>query len=103
MSNVLSFPKPAEEPQQEDGDGGDGDEIVVRVVIDWPEIPEEPETEPEPKRGRLGGFLWGCSSAGGSAGEPRLHISSIDPILRRILKIGGCCQHFGRQRQAPYR
>jgi hypothetical protein len=64
MSNVINFPRPAQEsqqePQQQDGDGGDGGDIVIRIVIDWPETSEDPEPEPEPKSGRASAFLWGA-------------------------------------------
>jgi hypothetical protein len=65
MGKVIEFPGRADEPQAGDGDGGDGTEIVIRLVVDWPELPEgstsEPDPDPEPEReGRLGPFLWGA-------------------------------------------
>lgn len=43
--------------------GGDRTEIVVRIVVDWPDMPEDstPEREPETERkGRFGSFIWGA-------------------------------------------
>ena len=65
MGEVIEFPGRIDEPQAGDGDGGDGTEIVIRIVVDWPELPEgstsAPEPDPEPERkGRLGPFLWGA-------------------------------------------
>ena len=62
-SNVIAFPKRIDGPQAGEGDGGDGTEIVVRIVVDWPDRPQDPtsEREPEPERnGGLGPFLWGA-------------------------------------------
>ena len=65
MGKVIEFPGRADEPQAGVGDGGDGTEIVIRIVVDWPDTPEnaipEPEPDPEPERkGGLGPFLWGA-------------------------------------------
>ena len=62
---VIEFPGRADEPHAGDGDGGDGTEIVIRIVVDWPELPDdsipEPEPDPEPERkSGLGPFLWGA-------------------------------------------
>jgi hypothetical protein len=62
---VIEFPGRADEPQAGDGDGGDGTEIVIRILVDWPDTPEdaipEPEPDPEPERkSGLGPFIWGA-------------------------------------------
>jgi hypothetical protein len=61
VGKVIHFPSPGDEPQAGDGDGGDGTEIVIRIVIDGPDAPDDglPKPEPEPERnGRFGAFLW---------------------------------------------
>jgi hypothetical protein len=63
LGQVIDFPGRPDEPQAGDGDGGDGTEIVIRIVVDWPDVPEDPPDEPEPepeRKGRLGPFLWGA-------------------------------------------
>jgi hypothetical protein len=63
MGKVIEFPRRSDDPQPGDGDGGDGREIVIRIVIDGADAPDDRPPEPEPKlerRGRLGAFLWGA-------------------------------------------
>jgi hypothetical protein len=59
MGEVIEFPGRADEPQAGGRDGGDGTEIVIRIVIDWPDTPENAIPEPE-RKGGLGPFLWGA-------------------------------------------
>jgi hypothetical protein len=42
MADIIPFPKA---PEPTDGDGEGPTEIVVRVVFEWPDEPEEPEGE----------------------------------------------------------
>jgi hypothetical protein len=39
-----------------DGDGGGTEELVVRIVLDMPELPDDPEPEPEPAKDQRGGW-----------------------------------------------
>ena len=57
MADIIQFPK-AQEPT--DGDGEGPTEIVVRVVFEWPDEPEEPEDapDPEPPPKARGGWGW---------------------------------------------
>ena len=62
MAEIIQFPKA---PETTDGDGEGPTEIVVRVVFEWPDEPEEPEDapDPEPPPKAKGGWIWFCLGA----------------------------------------
>ena len=63
MSNVIPFRRHAEDaPQPSDGDGGGTEEVVIRVILEFPDDPgaeADPESETEPVPEEKGGsWVW---------------------------------------------
>lgn len=67
-AKIYRFPKPEDPevltdgPEPGDGDGEGPDVIEIRIILEGPDLSEEPEVikEPEPKSSSWKPFLWGA-------------------------------------------